>query len=82
MSIKDIANFTVLLFIFMYIFTLIGMELFSNFIKFDDNENVVNYTDPNGESPEWNYDDFLSGFTSVFIIAMTEVIIVDFKSFL
>ena len=73
MSIKDIANFTVLLLLFMYIFTLIGMELFSNYIKFDSDENVINPNDPSGESPEWNYDDFLSGFSSVFILVMTEV---------
>lgn len=73
MSIKDIGNFAVLLFIFLYIFTLVGMELFANQVKFDGDGNVVPFTDPSGESEQWNYDDFLNAFSSVFIVTMTEV---------
>lgn len=74
MSIKDIANFSVLLFIFLYIFTLIGMELFANYVKFDSDGNPVPFNDPRGESEEWHFDDFYNAFFSVFVIFMTEVI--------
>ena len=33
---KDISNFSVLLFIFMFIYSLLGMELFAYKVKFDD----------------------------------------------
>lgn len=32
---KDISNFSVLLFVFMFIYSLLGMELFAYKVKFD-----------------------------------------------
>ena len=34
-SLKDISNFGVLLFLFMYIYALLGMEMFSHMIRLD-----------------------------------------------
>lgn len=39
-SLKDIASFSVLLFLFLYTFTLLGLELYANQIKFDSDGNV------------------------------------------
>jgi hypothetical protein len=35
-SLKDMLNFLVLLFVFIFIFALLGMELYANSIKFDE----------------------------------------------
>ena len=40
-SLKDISNFSVLLFLFMYIFALLGMELFANIALYDEDENLI-----------------------------------------
>lgn len=65
MSLKDIANFSVLLFLFLFTFTLMGLELFSNKVKFDKYGNLDLV---NGISPRANFDYFLSGFTTIFIV--------------
>jgi hypothetical protein len=36
MSLKDIGYFSVLLFLFMFIISLLGMELFANECRFDE----------------------------------------------
>lgn len=40
-SLKKIANFGVLLLLFMFIFALLGMELFANITLYDEDENLV-----------------------------------------
>lgn len=40
MSLKDIGNFSVLLFLFLFTYTLLGMEIFANKVKFDDQGNI------------------------------------------
>lgn len=40
-SLKDISNFSLLLFLFMFIFALLGMELFANIALIDEDENLV-----------------------------------------
>jgi len=42
MSLKDISNFSVLLFIFMFTYTLLGMELFAYSVKIDIKTNEIN----------------------------------------
>jgi len=64
-SLKDIANFSVLLFLFLFTFTLLGLELFSNKVKFDASGEVDLV---NGTSPRPNFDDFVQGFTAIFIV--------------
>lgn len=65
MSLKDIVNFSILLFLFLFTFSLIGLEVFCERVKFDNNGNVDLV---NGSSPRENFDDFLHAFTAVFII--------------
>lgn len=40
-SMKDISNFSLLLFLFMYIFALLGMELFANAALVDEDDNLI-----------------------------------------
>ena len=40
-SLKDIGNFSMLLLLFMYIFALLGMELFANIALIDGDDNLV-----------------------------------------
>jgi len=40
-SMKDIGNFGVLLFLFLYIYSLLGMQLFANYIRFDEDEVII-----------------------------------------
>jgi len=40
-SLKGIGNFSVLLLLFMYIFALLGMELFANITVYDEDENLI-----------------------------------------
>lgn len=64
-TLKDISNFSILLLIFMFTYTLLGLEVFSGKVKF----NEMNEPDlVNGVSPYSNFDDFLLGITSVFIV--------------
>lgn len=63
-TIKDVASFAILLSLFMFIYTLLGLELFGYKAKFDMNGNV----DMNGTSLMYNFDTFLNSFTTVFIV--------------
>ncbi len=59
------AFFSILLAIFIFIYTLIGLELFSQKVKFNDDDEVDL---KNGTAPEMNFDSFLSSLYSVFIV--------------
>ena len=65
MSLGDIGNFSVLLFLFLFTCTLLGLEIFSNKVKFnaDGHLDLVN-----GMSPRTNFDNFLSAFVTIFIV--------------
>ncbi len=42
-TLRDVASFSVLLLLFIFILTLLGMELFSNKVKLDPVTNHVNF---------------------------------------
>jgi hypothetical protein len=63
-TLKDVATFSILIFIF--IFSLLGMELFAHKIKFHEETEKVDLV--NGKSPSFNFDSFLNSFSLVFII--------------
>lgn len=71
-TMKDISNFSVLLFIFMFIYSLLGMELFAYKVKFDDdnkpmtNEQIIENLP--GSYPDSTFNTFLEAFTTVFIV--------------
>jgi len=64
-TLKDINNFVVLLFLFIFVFALLGMEMFAFTAKFnsDGELDLVN-----GIEPVNNFDNFLNAIISVFII--------------
>ena len=65
-SLIDISNFSVFLLIFMFIFTLLGLELFAYKAKINLDTNAIDLVD--GVSPVFNFDTFLNSFSLVFII--------------
>jgi hypothetical protein len=65
MSLKDIGNFSVLLFLFLFTYTLLGLEMYSNKLQVDGNGHVV-FT--GGESPRPNFDNFLRAFIMIFTV--------------
>ena len=65
-SFKDIVNFAVFLFLFNFIFSLLGLELFAYKAKL--NPDTLEVDQENGTSPNFNFDNFLNSFSLVFII--------------
>ena len=68
-TIKDISNFSVLLFLFMFTYTLLGMELFAYKVMYSEDNKVVT---ENGIYPRANFNEFLSGLTTIFIVLIGE----------
>ncbi len=64
-TLVEIVAFSILLIIFLFSFTLLGLELFANKAKLDLENDVVDLE--NGQSPKYNFDNFLNSFTTVFI---------------
>jgi hypothetical protein len=69
-TMKDISSFSILLFLFMFTYTLLGMEMFAYKVKYDE-DNIVDME--NGVSPRANFDYFLIAFTTIFIVLIGEV---------
>ena len=72
-TIKDVSTFSVLLLMFMFIFTLLGMELFGYKVMFDANDRVVDpesQTDDPGLAPRPNFNEVGMGFVTVFAVAI------------
>ena len=67
-TLAAIANFTILLGLFIYVYSLLGMQFFSGKIKFDENDM---YSE-NGESPWGNFDTILNAIISIFCILVGE----------
>ena len=58
-TMKDISNFAVLLVLFMYIFSLVGMQFFANRFRFDEDGIVVPLDDPlhaSSDQPRAHFD--------------------------
>ena len=76
----EIGHITILLFIVITMYALIGMELFAYGIAFDENGNLVNIKMENGtirldqevEAPDSNFNNFVEALTSVFIVIANE----------
>ena len=72
-TLGDISHFSVLMLLFMFIQTLLGMELFAFKVKFNnsDKESVV-APDKDGVYPRVNFNGVLNGFTTIFIVFLGE----------
>jgi hypothetical protein len=66
-TLKDIFTFFVLLLIIVFVYSLLGVELFQNTVKFDDYGFVVPPGTPGSKSPNLNFDTFLDGVVCVFV---------------
>jgi hypothetical protein len=78
LSVKDITYYSILLMLFIYIFALLGMELFAHRCKFDDEEQLVTDVAARIEqgaemlSPRENFDVCYMAMTTVFIVILGE----------
>lgn len=66
-TLLDIASFSIILFLFIYIYSILGMELFAERAKFV-NDKVVDPDGAIGNSLDTNFDSFLWSFTTVFVV--------------
>lgn len=79
-TLKDISNFSVLMFIFMFIYILLGMEIYAYRVKYTDSDLSEPLTDEEAEKvapkdgfyPRANFNDFASGLITVFIVLIGE----------
>ena len=71
-TLKDILTFFVLLLIIVFVFSLLGVELFANKTKINTENDIVPLDDPNGFSPRQNFDSFPEAFVSVFVCLIGE----------
>ena len=79
LTLLDVRTFSVLLAIFIFIFMLLGMELFGHKIKFNSNNEPLHSINRDkhsqahrdneiGESPRANFDTWYNGFVTIFIV--------------
>ena len=74
-TLAKISTFAVILTLFIFTFTILGMELFANTIRFNfDNEPVNAFKEADEtisgirSTPDSNFDTFLNAFITVFIV--------------
>jgi len=80
LSLGDISFVFIILFLFIYIAALLGMEIFANYCRFTpnlDGDLVTDVVEATRlglpmEAPRENFDDTVSAITTVFIIALGE----------
>ena len=58
--------------IVVFVFSLLGVELFNNYVHFDKNNMIVKKDDPNGRPPTQNFESFENSFVSVFVCLIGE----------
>ena len=77
-TLKDISNFSVLMFIFMFIYILLGMEIYAYRVQYNNDDLERPYTKEDEEAggepayPRANFNDFWSGLITVFIVLIGE----------
>ena len=73
-TLKKIAPFSVLVLIVSFSFTILGQELFSGKLSFDENNKLIENDYDNGIEnmqgtiPDWNFNNFRDAFICVFIV--------------
>ena len=77
-TLQDMSNFSLLMLIFIFTYTLLGLEMFSYKVKFKDallSEPFHEDDDLEGQEvfyPRTNFNNFINGFTTVFIVLIGE----------
>ncbi|CDW82972.1 voltage-gated ion channel superfamily [Stylonychia lemnae] len=76
-TVKDISNFSILLFLFIFTYALLGMELFAQRVKFDDDNNPLDLDNCNdeeiqcisrGKSQRLNFDTWGNAMITIFVL--------------
>jgi len=67
-SIIGLSTFSVLMLIIIFIFMLLGMELFAFKIRYDDGDNPLTDAQPGGTSPRENFNTPWQAFITIFIV--------------
>ena len=73
-TIIKIVPFVILVIIFIFMYAIVGMELFANTLRFDRNNKSIEYYDTNAENvshishPDSNFDTFAMAMISVFTV--------------
>ncbi len=68
-TLYDVGNFSVLLFLFIFTYTLLGMDLYAYRLAFTANDEPINYDGVfTGTYPDSNFNTFLDAIVSVFIV--------------
>jgi hypothetical protein len=73
-AVKDISYFSVIIFLFVYIFALLGMELFANYVRFNtEGDLVLDIVDQRAKGiillpPRENFDSISRALLTIFII--------------
>lgn len=68
-TLLDIGNFGMLLVLFMYIYSLVGLQFFANRFHYDDDGQVVGIGEEGydtAEVPRSNFDTLMNAFTTIF----------------
>ncbi|TMW68744.1 hypothetical protein Poli38472_006212 [Pythium oligandrum] len=71
-TIQEIGNFSVLLLLFMYIYALIGMQVFGNRFRFDEYGYPVSHTESAAYIPRANFDTILWSMVTIFQVLTGE----------
>ena len=73
-TINDIFTFFVLLLIIVFVFTLLGLEIFNHDLRINEYDQVCqpDDKDPTCISPRLNFDNFMNGFVTVFVCLIGE----------
>ena len=68
-TLRDLRNFSILLFVVIFTYTCLALEFFSYKLKFDENDQLDLI---NGVSPRINFDGFVNAFVAVFSVLQGE----------
>ena len=70
-TLKDITNISVLMLLFMFIFTLVGSEMYAYKVMFND-EDKTEVVKEDGVYPRENFNNLYQGLTTIFIVFIGE----------
>lgn len=73
-TIKEVGNFGVLFMLFIYIYALIGMQVFSNQFRFDELGYPVDRYHAAAYIPRANFDTLIWSMVTVFQVSLTELL--------
>jgi len=73
-TLRDVGYFSLLIFLYIYICALIGMDFFAYKIRVDNiiDENPVDPEEEGGVSPRLNFDNFWSAIITIFALLVNE----------